>query len=75
VHTAQLSTPAEDFAWFQQVVPGFYFFLGGLPAGQDPATIAVNHSPRFFVDEGVLPLGVRTMAGLALDFLSSASTP
>jgi len=75
VHTAQLSTPAEDFAWFQQQVPGFYFFLGGLPAGQDPATIAVNHSPRFFVDEGVLPLGVRTMAGLALDFLSSASTP
>ena len=32
----------------------------------DPATAPRNHSPSFFVDEGVLPLGVRTLANLAV---------
>lgn len=67
---AQQTTTAEDFAFFQQAVPGFYFFLGSNPAGQDPFTSPVNHSPLFNVDEGVLPLGVRVLANMAVDYLS-----
>jgi amidohydrolase len=69
VSVGELSTPAEDFALYQQKIPGLFVFLGGVPRGQDPAAAPRNHSPSFFVDEGVLPLGVRTLAGLAVDWL------
>ena len=69
VSVGELSTPAEDFALYQQKIPGLFIFLGGVPRGQDPAAAPRNHSPSFFVDEGVLPLGVRTLTSLALDWL------
>lgn len=64
-------TNAEDFALFAKEVPGLYFFLGVVPTGQDPATAPPNHSPYFYADESALPVGVRAMASLALDFLES----
>jgi amidohydrolase len=69
---AQLIAPvmaSEDFSEFQKVVPGLFVFLGVVPEGQDPKKAAANHSPLFFADEAALPVGVRTMASLALDFL------
>ena len=63
---------AEDFSYFQQKVPGLYFFLGVVPRGQDPAKAAKNHSPYFFADEGALPVGVRAMTQLTLDYLAGA---
>jgi amidohydrolase len=65
--------PSEDFSYFQQRVPGMYFFLGIVPPGVDPAAAAPNHSPRFFVDEDAVLVGVRAMASLALDFLLLAA--
>ena len=67
-----LRTGAEDFSFFAQRAPGFYFYLGVTPPGQDLDTVAVNHSPRFFADERALPVGVRAMAHLAVDFLRTA---
>lgn len=64
-------TAAEDFSRYQQRIPGVFFFLGITPPGTDPATVAPNHSPRFYVDEAALPVGVRAMAHLAVDYLSS----
>ncbi len=63
-------TPAEDFALYQQKVPGMYFFLGVTPADRDTATAPRNHSPFFYADEGALPVGMRAMANLAVDYLS-----
>jgi amidohydrolase len=65
-------TGAEDFSFYQRVVPGLFFFVGIVPAGVDPTQAASNHSPRFFVDEGGLVVGVRALAQLACDFLESA---
>lgn len=62
---------AEDFSEFQKQVPGLFVFLGVVPRGQDLATVAPNHSPMFFADEGALPVGVRAMTQLALDYLSA----
>ena len=62
-------TGAEDFSFFAREVPGLYFWLGVRPPEQAPAEAAPNHSPRFFVDESALPLGVRALAQLAVDFL------
>jgi amidohydrolase len=66
-----LAGASEDFSFYAQAVPGLYVFLGITPKGQDPAKAAPNHSPQFFVDEHALVVGVRTMATLAVDFLSS----
>jgi amidohydrolase len=62
---------SEDFSCFQKKVPGFFFFLGCTPRDRDPTTAAANHSPRFFVDESVLLLGVRALASLTVDYLAA----
>lgn len=64
-------TGSEDFPAYTQNIPGLFYFLGGLPKGGDPTTAPRNHSPYFFVDEGALPVGVRSMANLAIDYLKS----
>jgi amidohydrolase len=67
-------TGAEDFSFFQQVVPGLFFFVGVTPDGIDPAKTYSNHSPKFFADERGLLVGVRALAHLACDFLESKVT-
>ena len=59
---------AEDFPFYGQKAPYFYFLLG---TRNDAKGIAsVNHTSTFDVDEDALPLGVRAMATLAWDFLA-----
>jgi amidohydrolase len=69
VKVGPLTGTAEDFSFFQQKVPGMFFFLGVTPKDQDPKTAPQNHSPLFFADESALPVGVRTLANLAIDYL------
>jgi len=64
-------TPSEDFSAYAEKVPGMFFFLGVVPDGKDVAAAAPNHSPYFFADEGALPVGVRALANLTVDFLAS----
>jgi amidohydrolase len=71
VAESPLAGASEDFSFYAQAVPGLYVFLGVTPKDQDPAKAAPNHNPKFFVDEGALVVGVRTMATLAVDFLTS----
>jgi amidohydrolase len=66
------TTTSEDFSLFEQKIPGLFFFLGVTPKGTDPAKVASNHSPRFFADEAALPIGVRLLANLAVDYLQAA---
>ncbi|MEQ9307974.1 MAG: amidohydrolase [Balneolaceae bacterium] len=63
-------TGAEDFSFFQEEVPGLYFFLGGLPEG---GTAYGHHTPDFYVSEEGLKLGVRTMANLVVDYFDKAT--
>ncbi len=58
------STVAEDFAYFADEVPGFYYFVGSTPKGVDAATAPSNHSPKFYLDEAALGIGVATMLGV-----------
>jgi amidohydrolase len=73
VMEGRVTTTAEDFSRYQQKVPGMFFFLGITPAGADPTTVAPNHSPRFFADEGALVPGMKALGGLALDYLRGGS--
>lgn len=69
VKVGALTGTAEDFSYFQQDVPGLFFFLGVTPPSQDPSKAALNHSPLFFADETALPVGVRALTHLTLDYL------
>lgn len=71
VSEAPRATTGEDFSRYAQRVPGLMVSLGVTPASKDWRTAASNHSPLFEADEAALPVGVRLMAGLALDFLSA----
>jgi amidohydrolase len=62
---------AEDFSFYQKVVPGFFFFIGCTPPDRDSNTAAPNHSPRFYVDEACLKHGMKLLSGLALDWLAA----
>ena len=64
------STASEDFSFYQQKVPGLFFFLGVTPKGTPATEIYANHSPRFFADEAALITGVRALANLAVDYLN-----
>jgi amidohydrolase len=69
VRLASPITGAEDFSFYQEKVPGFFFFIGGRPAGVPPDRAIPNHSPQFDIDEGALVHGVEVMSRVAVDFL------
>jgi amidohydrolase len=62
-------TGAEDFSFYQEKVPGLFFFLGGMPKGGNPLTAPSHHTPDFFIDDSGLKLGVETLANLTLDYM------
>jgi amidohydrolase len=70
-----LITGAEDFAHFEQRIPGLYLMLGINEEGVGAGQAASNHSPLFHVNEDALIVGVRTMVGLALDYAAATAPP
>jgi len=71
VETAQRWMASDDFPHYTATtrVPSVFFFVGTTAAGIDPATAPTNHSPKFLLDEGSLPVGTEAMLQAALDFL------
>ncbi len=69
VNTMNAVTGAEDFSFFQEKVPGMYFFIGGTKKGTDPSKAAPHHTPDFYVDDSAMITGLRSMTTLALDYL------
>lgn len=59
--------PAEDFSYYQKVVPGFFFFLG---VGNKAKGITAGwHTAEFDIDEESLVVGVKVMTNVLLDYL------
>jgi amidohydrolase len=61
-------TGAEDFSYFQNEVPGFFFFLGGTPLNMTEAEAPSHHTPSFVVDDAGMKLGVKALTQLTLDY-------
>ena len=59
---------SEDFSFYGEKAPAFFFFLGGMKTGQDPKTAFPHHTPDFFIDESGFKLGVRTFCNLVFDY-------
>ena len=69
VITMKAMTGGEDFSYFQEVVPGLYFFLGGMTPGN--TTPYPHHTPDFKIDDDGLLLGVKALTQLSLDYLNA----
>jgi amidohydrolase len=61
---------AEDFAYFANEVPGFYFMLGIVKPG---TATGDHHTPTFMADDGAVPIGIRVMSQVLLDYLRGGS--
>lgn len=62
-------TGAEDFSYYQNEIPGLFFFLGGTSPELSEAEAPSHHTPDFIVDDRALIKGVEVMSNLALDYL------
>lgn len=72
VHIMNWMTGAEDFSYYGAKIPSLFFFLGGMPKGQDPATAAPHHTPDFFIDDSKLDVGVKAFCHLVFDYAKLA---
>lgn len=69
VELVKATTGGEDFSFFQEEVPGFYFFLGGMTPGN--TTPYPHHTPDFMIDDAGMQLGVKSLTQLAIDYLNN----
>jgi amidohydrolase len=58
---------SEDFSFFANEVPGFFYRLGQVKPG---TTSGDHHTPTFLADDGSIPIGIEAMSYLILDYLS-----
>jgi amidohydrolase len=68
VNLVKATTGGEDFSFFQEEVPGFYFFLGGMTPGNE--TPYPHHTPDFMIDDDGMLLGVKSLSQIAIDYLN-----
>jgi amidohydrolase len=63
------STGAEDFSYYSEKVPGFFFNLGGMEKGKKREEAAGHHTPDFYIDESGMKLGIKAFCYLVVDYL------
>jgi len=61
-------TAAEDFSFYGEKAPSFFFSLGGKPSGQSGSTFGGHHTPDFFLDESGFILGVKAFCQLVFGY-------
>ncbi|MGB7209718.1 MAG: amidohydrolase [Pyrinomonadaceae bacterium] len=62
-------TGAEDFSYFGQKAPAFFFMVGGMPKGKNVKDAAPHHTPDFFIDDSRLDVGVKAFANIVFDYV------
>ncbi|MEY3179197.1 MAG: hypothetical protein RJB42_1438 [Bacteroidota bacterium] len=68
VSQGRWTTGAEDFSYFGERAPSFFFNLGGMPKGTDPSKAAPHHTPDFYIDDSMLDVGVKAFCNLVFDY-------
>lgn len=62
------TTGAEDFSYFGEKAPAFFFNLGGMPKGGDSKTAPPHHTPDFYIDDSMLDVGVKAFCNIVFDY-------
>ncbi|HQZ97719.1 MAG TPA: amidohydrolase [Pyrinomonadaceae bacterium] len=65
---AEWVTGAEDFAFYGEKAPAFFFFVGGMPKGNDPKKAPSHHTPDFLIDDSRLDVGVKAFCNIVFDY-------
>ena len=68
VRSMEWVTGAEDFSYYGTKAPAFFFFLGGMPRGNDPKMAPPHHTPDFMIDDSKLYVGVKAFCQLVFDY-------
>lgn len=74
VYETEWTTGAEDFSFFGEKAPAFFFFLGGMKKGGDPKTTPAHHTPDFYIDDSQLDVGVKAFCNLVFDYAKLKGT-
>jgi len=61
-------TGAEDFAFYREKAPAFFFWVGGMPKGQDPKSAPPHHTPDFYIDDSRLDVGIKAFCNIVFDY-------
>lgn len=64
-------TGAEDFSFFQNEIPGLYFFVGGKPVNVEKKDATGHHTPDFYLDESGFIYGVKSFVELTIDYINN----
>jgi amidohydrolase len=67
------TTGAEDFAFYGEKAPAFFFFVGGMPKGGDPKTAPAHHTPDFYIDDSRLDVGIKAFCNIVFDYPAAAA--
>ncbi len=68
VSVNEWTTGAEDFSYYGEKAPAFFFFVGGMPKGKNPKDAAPHHTPDFFIDDSRLDVGVKAFCNIVFDY-------
>jgi len=68
ISSSEWTTGAEDFSYFGTRAPAFFFNLGGMPKGADPAKAPGHHTPDFYIDDSQLDVGVKAFCNIVFDY-------
>ncbi|MBL7722974.1 MAG: amidohydrolase [Chitinophagaceae bacterium] len=63
-------TGAEDFSYYGTKAPAFFFYLGGMPRGNDPKKAPPHHTADFFVDDQGMKTGINAFCQLVIDYMN-----
>jgi len=64
-------TGAEDFSYYGTKAPSFFFYLGGMPKGNDPEKAPPHHTAGFFVDDAGMKTGIKAFCHLVIDYMNT----
>ncbi|HUR12348.1 MAG TPA: amidohydrolase [Flavitalea sp.] len=68
VYAGTWTTGAEDFSYFGEKTPSFFFNLGGMPKGMDSLKASSHHTPDFYIDDSQLDVGVKAFCHIIFDY-------
>lgn len=71
VQLMNADTGAEDFSFFQDKVPGYFFFVGACPPEIDPAKAPSHHTPDFMMDERGMRTGMKALLHVTLEYMNA----
>lgn len=64
-------TGSEDFSFYGTKAPSFFFYLGGMPKGNDPEKAPPHHTAQFYVDDAGMKTGIKAFLHLVFDYMNS----